>query len=166
MQTRDYENSNAAISKAVSHALGISNVKIERNENGKPYLKELPYFLSVSHTGDKTFIALSDENVGIDAELCSRQCEYLPIIKKFSVEERAEIFNLNDFLAHWVVKESAVKWLGGTLAKDLYKLRYEKGELYYGEIRLPVKIALLRFGEYLVGVCGERDFSTAQAITI
>ena len=140
-----------------------------RNENGKPFLEnggEYSLFFSVTHTADMLYIAVSDENVGIDAESLSRMPDFLPIVKKFDAEERAKIRSTSDFLYHWTAKESAVKWLGGSIARDLFKLRYVKEKIYYGEIELPAKLVFFKRNGILIAVCGERDFSNAEFIDI
>lgn len=163
---RNFPSSEAAVQKLLSEHFGIREAEILRTENGKPYLSGNvpPLFFSVSHTGDTLFIAFSDENVGIDAELASRQVDYLPIVRKFDESERREIVSRQDFLRHFVVKESAVKWLGGTLARDLYSLKFVRGRLFYGEIELPAAITLKNENGFLIAVCSERDFENAEFI--
>lgn len=144
---------------------GVETGDILRTDNGKPYLSgggDIPLFFSVSHTDELLFIAFSDENVGIDAESLSRKVDYLPIVRKFSEAERREIVSPRDFLRHFTVKEAAVKWLGGTLARDMRALRFEKSRLYYGEIELPAAIAIREAFGHVVAVCSERDFSEAE----
>ena len=163
----DHANSEAAVKKVLGTYFGISDPKIERNDNGKPFLKQnadARLFFSVSHAQNRLFIAVCDENVGIDAESSARKTHYPPIIRKFHETERNEIDGNEAFLRHWTVKESAVKWLGGTLAHDLYKLVYTGGRVRYGEIELPVVLSNLRFEEYILAVCSEKDFSQAEFI--
>ena len=141
------------------------DAEIQRSENGKPFLKDRSdIFFSVSHTNTTLFIAVSDENIGIDAEQMDRDVHFLPIVKRFPLAEQKEMKNLSDFLRHWVVKESAVKWLGGTLARDLYKLEYANSTIKYGEVQLPVQITLISLNGCFVAVCCERDFSQAERI--
>ena len=90
-----YPDSQTAIKHVLSEYFNLKAVKIVKNEHGKPYLengRDIPLFFSVSHTENRLFIAVSDENVGIDAENPARQVDYLPVIKRFSPEERREIF--------------------------------------------------------------------------
>ena len=149
---------------------GILNAEIIRNENGKPFLKSKetipPLFCSVSHTDNELFIAISSKNVGLDVENTHRTVHYEPIIKRFSTLERKEIQNVQDFLKHWTSKESAIKWLGGSIANDLYKLEFIENELIYKGIRLPVQISFLPYHEYLISVCSEVDFSKIQITEI
>ena len=161
-----YPTSDVAVLEILKKDFGLENEKIFRGDNGKPYLADTPLFFSVSHTQDKLFIAFSNENVGIDAETEDRKTEYRSIIKRFTATERKNILSTEDFLKTWTAKESAVKWLGGTLAHDLYKLEFLGDKMKYGEIELPAKFTLLQIDGCLVTVCGERDFSQAEIIRI
>ncbi|MBQ8684685.1 MAG: 4'-phosphopantetheinyl transferase superfamily protein, partial [Clostridia bacterium] len=158
-----------AVQKILAEYFDVENAAILRTENGKPYLekgKDIPLFFSVSHTKDALFIAFCDENVGIDAERLDKQVDYLPIIKRFSDTEREEINSKQAFLRNFTAKESAVKWLGGSLARDFRKLQFVDGKIVYGEIRLPVYTAFPAFDGFVVAVTSERDFSRAETILL
>ena len=160
-----YPSTDEALTHVFSRFYGIERPVIVRNENGKKYLAESEQrlFFSVSHTENLLFIAISNENVGLDAERIDRTIVYEPIVKKFPQEERKEILSTQDFLQHWTAKEAAVKWLGGALAHDLYKLSFIGGTLYYKQAALP-QVSFLQMEEHLLAVCGERDFSKAEAV--
>ncbi len=167
--TNRFSSSEQAIKQILSTHLQLHLATVEKNEGGKPYLKNCgntPLFLSVTHTADRLFVAVSDENVGIDAENVSRFVDYTPIVKKFAHEEQVEIENVTQFLYHWTAKESAIKWIGGSIAHDLFKLKFIKNKLYYGEIELPAHLAFLVKDGVLLAVCSENNFSTAQFIEI
>ncbi|MBO7297558.1 MAG: 4'-phosphopantetheinyl transferase superfamily protein [Clostridia bacterium] len=161
-----YPTSEVALLAILKKDFALDNEKIFRGDNGKPYHINTPLFFSVSHTQDKLFIAFSDENVGIDAENADRKTEYRSIIKRFTDTERKKIFSNEDFLKAWTAKESAVKWLGGTLAHDLFKLEFLGDKMKYGEIELPAKFTLFQIDGCWVTVCSERDFSQAEIIRI
>ena len=155
----------AALKKIFSAYYGKPNISVLRTKNGKPYVENGPYF-SVTHTQDRLYIAFSNDEIGLDAEHLSRTPHYDAIIKKFSKNEQAEITSTTDFLKHWVVKESAVKYLGGTIAADLKRLRYTNGELTYNEQAFPAKSALLQHEDYILSVCSNEDFENAEFIPL
>lgn len=163
-----FPTSISAVERILSTHFGMANAQICRTENGKPYLNnpEKPLFFSISHTKTGLFIAFSSENVGLDAEIIDRNVHYQPILSKFPFAEREEITSTEDFLQHWTVKESAVKYLGGTLAHDLAKLSYVNGVLRYDRLELPLRVTTLRFQGHILSVCGERDFSNAEFISL
>ena len=160
-----FENTETAVSFILKKYFGATTTKIVRGDNGKPFL-DIPLFFSVSHTKERLFIAFSDINVGLDAEKCNRETQFLPIIKKFHPKERKEITSNEQFIRHWTVKESAVKWLGGSLAKDLSRLSFYQNALFYGEIQIPATLTFLQIDGHFLSVCSERDFSQAEIIHI
>ena len=155
----------AALKKIFSTYYGKYDITISRTKNGKPYVDEGPYF-SVTHTKDRLYIAFSDKEIGLDAEHLSRSSHYETIVKKFTPMEQAEIASTKDFLLHWIVKESAVKYLGGTLAKDLHKLAYINGHLTYNQQSFPTRVHILQHEDYILAVCCDCDFKNAEFIPL
>lgn len=149
-------HTDTAIQRLLREHFNVSNARILRTENGKPYVDGCPLFVSVSHTNDLLFLVFSDENVGLDIESLDRDVLCAPIIKKFHITEREEITSAELFLRHWTAKEATVKWLGGTLAKDLYKLDFTDGQMRYGEILLPLHFTFFTIENYLLCICAER----------
>ena len=154
-----------ALNKCLSDFFGIQNAKILRSKNGKPYLETGPHF-SITHTNGRIYIAFSQETVGIDAESLTRRVDFTPIVKKFSDAERSEILSSEDFLRHWTVKESAVKFLGGTLAHDLKKLCFYQNRLTYENAIFPTTVTLLQHEGYILSVCGSERFKNAEFIQL
>ncbi|MBO5736387.1 MAG: 4'-phosphopantetheinyl transferase superfamily protein [Clostridia bacterium] len=155
----------ATLKKIFSTYCGKCDVSVLRTKNGKPYVEDGPYF-SVTHSNDRLYIAFSDKEIGLDAENLSRTPHYPPIVKKFPPDEQAEITCTTDFLKHWVVKESAVKYLGGTLANDLKHLQYANGYLTHNEQPFPAKITLLQHKGYILSVCCNDTFENAEFIPL
>lgn len=160
-----YSASEVAIKEILSRDFNIRNVEISRTENGKPYLKKTPFplYFSLSHTDETLFIALSNEEIGIDAEPLNRTVNFLPIVRKFSVEEQNIIKTRSDFLKHWTAKESAVKFLGSTLAKDLKNLHFDGVTMSFQNAPLGAKICFKMVNDTLVCVCAKNDFERVQA---
>ncbi|MBE7067754.1 MAG: 4'-phosphopantetheinyl transferase superfamily protein [Clostridiales bacterium] len=161
----EFPNSDAFVLYLLKKYYGKASATISRNENGKPFL-DAPLFFSVSHTKTYLFVAFSKENIGIDAEIVNRKTEFQTIIKKFPPLERKEILTQQDFLRHWTVRESAIKWLGGSIAKDLTKLSFYNGKLKYGNVELPVQLSFLNLANHFLCVCSERDFSKVEILSI
>jgi len=95
---------------------------------GKPFIEGNPLFFSVSHSGGRAVIAISDKPVGVDAEILSER-KYASILKRFTSAERAEINSVRDFLIHWVVREAYAKFCGDGIFKKFKRLEYAGGEL-------------------------------------
>ncbi len=162
-----FPSSKAALEYIFAEYFKIPNPKLARTENGKPYWEDgNSLFFSVTHTKGALFIAFSDKNVGVDAERLNRAIDLPALLKKFPPHERTEIASAEDFLRHWTVKESAIKWLGGTLAHDLKKLSYLKGVLRYSGLEIPLPIFQTTVDGHILSVCSERDFSNAEVIKL
>ena len=163
-----FTSSEAAVQYILKTHFDTQTARIARTENGKPYLEnsDIRLFFSVSHTKTALFVAFSDENVGLDAEALTRQLDYKSVLKRFPIDERSEITSVQDFLKHWTVKESAIKWLGGTIAQDLAKLSYINGELRYNGLDIPIYVTTLTYEGHCLSVCSERNFSSATFIKL
>ena len=155
----------AALKKIFSAQYGKQDATILRTKNGKPYVENGPHF-SVTHTQDRLYIAFSDEEIGLDAEHLLRTPNYEPIVKKFAPMEQAELTCPADFLRHWVVKESAIKYLGGTLTVDLKRFTYANGCLTYNAQPFTAKVTLLQHEDFILSVCSKEDFENTIFIPI
>ncbi len=83
---------------------------------GKPYFKDSPWHFSISHTKRHAFCALSEGNVGIDAEEADREISPKLVEKILSPMEKAQFDAAPDkrraLLTFWVLKEAAGKLSG------------------------------------------------------
>lgn len=127
---------------------------ILRTENGKPYIENDPVFFSLSHSGEKGLIAISDRPVGVDLEV-EKSRSLLHVLSRFSERERAEISSDRDFLLHWTAREAFIKMKGATLAQCFGKLEYFGGKIYICGEEQNCKIAahILSYG--VASVCRE-----------
>ncbi|MCD8307233.1 MAG: 4'-phosphopantetheinyl transferase superfamily protein [Clostridia bacterium] len=135
LQVTLYENlsrdeAHAEIRKTLAKKLGYEP-EILRTEKGKPYVKDNPLYFSVSHSQNKTVLAVSDAPVGIDMEIFPSGKSYAHIARHLSERERSETQTERDFYTHWTVKEAYIKMLGSTLAEMYRDLEYVGGNLLY-----------------------------------
>lgn len=89
-------------------------VKIIRTENGKPFLKNGPFF-SISHSHEKIILALSFKHpVGVDIEYINPHLPFKKIAKKFfSPQDLTTMDDSPESFYHiWTQKEAFVKLLG------------------------------------------------------
>ena len=89
---------------------------ILRTERGKPYFADSALHFSVSHTKKHVFCALSERQIGIDAEEADRTINLALADKILSPNERAQFDNAPDkrlaLLTFWVLKEAWIKCTG------------------------------------------------------
>ncbi|MET3112827.1 4'-phosphopantetheinyl transferase [Pedobacter sp. CG_S7] len=96
------------------------------DEHGKPYLVNMPYEISLSHSYDYAAVMISkDKKVGVDIELIKEKIQLIK--KKFlSVEELQQVdldTSTDGLYVCWCVKEAIYKWNGRKgleLKKDIY----------------------------------------------
>lgn len=130
---------------------GISGPDVRRTPNGKPYLADKALRFSLTHTDSFTAVALSPQEVGIDAER-KKPRNIRTVLSRLTPAEREE-----DFLRLWTAKEAYVKYRGGTLAGMLPRLTYARGVLE--ENGAPVRVGLFHFElcGCVVCVCSEEE---------
>lgn len=92
-----------------------TELPIRYDANGKPHLHDVPYAISISHTG--SYVALITDlksNTGIDMEILSPRI--LPIVSKFVSDEEASFLPEKPDLIHyyllWGAKETVYKMYG------------------------------------------------------
>ena len=86
------------------------------SDRGKPYFADGKSYFSISHTPRHAFCALSENNVGLDAEELDRNINLKLADKILSPGEKAQFDAAQDkrraLLTFWVLKEAAVKLTG------------------------------------------------------
>jgi len=90
--------------------------EIAVTDRGKPYFVGSPWYFSISHTKKRVFCALSEQNVGIDAEEADRDINLRLADKILSSFEKEQFDRAADkrtaLLTFWVLKEAAAKLSG------------------------------------------------------
>ena len=111
----------------------LSKEEVKRNENGKPYFENGPYF-NVSHSGKYVVMAVSTKEIGVDIE------ENVPkdmsmLIKIFNEVEAKMIKEHQDFYYLWCSKESLIKCMGASINKvrDIPSLPFNGLKTYKGK---------------------------------
>lgn len=98
--------------------LGIIEYSIYYNNFGKPFLKGLPFYFSLSHSKNFVLCAISDKYVGCDIEyIDTENLNIINIAKKFfsNVEFQRIQSSKNrilEFYDIWTKKESYIKMIG------------------------------------------------------
>lgn len=117
---------------------------------GKPYFVDSPWYFSISHSKRHVFCALSQRNIGIDAEELDRDVQLKLAEKILSPMERAQFDSAEDkrlaLLNFWVLKEAQAKCTGEGL----------KGYPNHTEFRLPDP-RVRQWNNCLVAVVEEED---------
>ena len=135
-----------ALKTILSKYYGIENAVISRNEHGKPFLEKGEPFFSVSHTQELFFVAVASFPIGLDAEPKNREVEFLSICKKYPFFTPIPTAT-KEFLKAWTDFESAVKFLGGSLALDGKKLQKDDTRFHFLEFEIQEHFLCVCTGE-------------------
>lgn len=110
--------------------------EIFSNEYGKPYIKNCPYFFSLSHSFGKSFCALGNAEVGCDVEKI-RKID-LSVAKRFFYRDESDrVFSfsgeerITEFFKIWTLKESFMKAVskGFSLLPSSFSVLGESGKI-------------------------------------
>jgi phosphopantetheinyl transferase len=123
----DKEVRHAAVQEAVQKYLGNDAVTVVYNDRGKPSIEGAKKYISVTTTGEKMIVALSDTPVGIDGEYLPRyegKTDYSMLADRFFSGEESEYVRSGAtvadekerFMKIWTRKEAYVKCTGKGVA--------------------------------------------------
>lgn len=138
--TNEKVKSEDFIRKALFLYSGKTGFEIKRTENGKPYTDGI--YFSLSHTDSLVICAVSDKNVGVDAEKLRHIGNGERIVKRFLGKCEK---NLTDeaFLCMWTQFESKVKFFGEKIIScEMAKTKETHTETFF-------------LGGHIVSLCSE-----------
>ena len=93
----------------------LSREELLKNENGKPYFANGPYF-NISHSGKYVLMAVSTAEIGVDIEEIKIK-DMSSLVRIFNEAEAKMIKEHSDFYYLWCAKESLIKCMGLTVGK-------------------------------------------------
>lgn len=96
-------------------------IEIQKEIQGKPYIKNNPFYFNVSHSYDYYLIAFSQSKIGIDIEK-HRDRNYHYIAKRYYNKEEFDYIHEHGkkaFFDLWCMKESYTKYLGESIFQHL-----------------------------------------------
>ena len=146
----------------------ISSFSYHYGENGKPYLKDVAVFFSISHSGNYVLCCVSEKEIGCDIEKIK---DYNPkVAKRFFTAKEAQILKNKEtedvyFAKLWTLKESILKKEGTGIVGGLDTYCFAD---YIGEEKFEAygyAFYNCRFGEYMLAVCSEKSDFIAEIIS-
>ncbi|ASU36008.1 4'-phosphopantetheinyl transferase family protein [Mucilaginibacter xinganensis] len=131
--------------------------------HGKPYLVNLPYHISLSHSFDYAAVMISKAPVGIDIEQIKQKVER--IAHKFMRKEELEFINnadkINQLYVCWCAKEAVYKCFGQKEVSFADNILLEPfnfeghgwvdARLLKGETDINYTVGYLQYQDYMVG---------------
>lgn len=130
-----------AIKLSLSHSLNcdITEISFKVNEFGKPILEHNDLYLNVTNSNDHLFIAISNNNIGIDLEKIDDKHKKISN-KIFKVKKE---YSTKEVIKSFTLKESYIKYYGKSILYDLKSIEIEDnfitgplGKLKYVSIQL------------------------------
>lgn len=109
---------------------------------------------SISHSGDRGAIAVSDSPTGCDLEIF-RKRRYDAVLKRFTQRERDVITDERSFLKNWTAKEAFIKLNSYTLASHLKRLEYFDGRIFMDGRAADCTVRHIDCGNGVACVCGD-----------
>lgn len=102
------------LAKLYTQTTGEPLPEISVTSNGKPYFADGKWHFSISHTKQYAFCALSQKNIGLDAEEKGRKVSETMVEKFASSGEKSRLGEdpQDAFLRLWVLKEAYAKLTG------------------------------------------------------
>ena len=85
-----------------------------KSVDGKPFLKGLPYYFSISHSKNIVGLAIGEKNLGFDIEYNNPERDFGKISKRYGLN----IQNKKEFYDFWTKHEAKIKL--GSEKKDLF----------------------------------------------
>ena len=93
----------------------LSREELLKNENGKPYFANGPYF-NISHSGKYVLMAVSTAEIGVDIEEIKNK-DMSSLVRIFNEAEAKMIKEHSGFYYLWCAKESLIKCMGLSVGK-------------------------------------------------
>lgn len=151
------------VARVLGEFYGYKNVIFSRSATGKPRC-DAPIFFSLSHTRDYFFLAVSNEEIGIDAENLSRRDAFSAVISRLPAPERARaLVSPEEFLKIYTKCEAAAKYLGRPVFAVLPKISIQQcgdsEKVVFGGEPLPVILRTLVVAGHAVSVCAAENES-------
>lgn len=134
------------------------------DEHGKPYLVNMPYHISLSHSFDYAAVMISKSKaVGIDIELISQKVERIAhkFLNKQELSLVDDTHKIGQLYICWCAKEAVYKCNGRKVISFLDHIRLESLEGYpegkakvkivKDDLNLDFDVNYMPFGDYMIG---------------
>jgi phosphopantetheinyl transferase len=131
--------------------------------HGKPYLVNLPYHISLSHSFDYAAVMISKEPVGIDIEQVKEKVERIAhkFMRKKEMAFLSEANKIDQLYVCWCAKEAVYKCYGQKEVSFLENILLDpfnfeghgvvNAHLKKGEVNLDYEVGYLQYQDYMIG---------------
>ena len=126
-------------------------------EQGKPYLKNMPYFFNISHSGEYVFLVISSKETGADLQFMESEVKERVLYRFFSEEEKKLYEECDNkeaqkklFYQLWCRKEAYAKLTGEGISAVIGTCINEDVWYRQGNMTQPRKVTI---EEYQLSQC-------------
>lgn len=156
--------------------LGDKIDQMETGAYGKPYLKDIAFHFSLSHSGHYAICAFSNAPIGADLQqikekLPARTTRILSAAEKAHLDKLAETKRIQTFYRLWARKESLIKWDGRGLRLPMEQLSFVQDGILADAMVFEGKQLHFReyqdlFPEYAICLCDEIGIFSEKMVEI
>ena len=133
-------SSDRFIEEALARFTGKHGFVIKRTQSGKPFAEGESVCFSLSHTDSLIICAVSDSEIGLDAEKIRPVKDKEKILRRF-IGDNLDSVTDTEFLEKWTAFESRVKYFG------------EKIIMCPQAKNIPLNVTTISFDEYIISIC-------------
>lgn len=147
----------------------IGDYELSKNENGKPYFKNLPLNFNISHTENAVACAVSQTDIGVDIQ--KKNVEYSRVMHRVCCKNEIDLIlssknPTEDFVKLWTLKESYVKCIGARIFEnaekyDFSSIVYNKCGNLYG-----YEFSVFDIGKSVIGTCSSMPIKQIKCVPL
>ena len=163
-----YNFSRGCLRHVMSIMTGLDplDIPLKADPGKPPLLAEGLGHLSMSHCSDALLIGWSKGKIGVDIERKNRQIQAHKLSKRFFNQcENLEMKNLTQkdaeelVIRRWVIKEAAIKWQTGKIAKNINQWIWENESrfAYHKELGHKVKVYEQTYDQWTFAIALDED---------
>ncbi|WP_458406775.1 4'-phosphopantetheinyl transferase family protein [Anaerotignum sp.] len=146
---------------------------IQYGKHGKPYISNLKFHFSLSHSGDYAVCAYSDSPIGMDLQKIKSKIpentkRILSDSERLYLQNQNKEIKIETFYRFWAIKESIIKWDGRGLRLPLQDISLVEQERIVDQISFEGKQLFLKeydtlFPDYALSICSENESFRCKA---
>ena len=170
-----YHFSRGCLRHVISIMTGLEplDIPLKAYPGEPPSLAEGFGYVSMSHCSDALLIGWSSAKIGVDIERKDRKFQADKLSKRFfSKYENCEIENLTPsqakelVLKRWVIKEAAIKWQSGKIARNMNQWIWENKSsfAYHKKLGYKVKVYQQNYDQWTYAIALDCDSVTPKPI--
>ena len=133
--------------------IAYSDVEIEYNENGKPFIVNYPMYYNISHDYDKVICAINDSPIGVD--ILKNRTLKKGFWSAFCCKEEIKYFKNHSLIELFTLKEAYIKCIGLQINKIKEFSVVNKGKII---LENGYKYESFINDDYYISICIKEEY--------